>query len=127
MGQWGRRNQQITILREALKNSPTDLARANRYWLALAGDRTKNKTDLRSGSDVIEAYRASALSSRHGVRALVRAYRDVFQMRGEVPRPAYFDHQLVMALKAGLAELSGSERSSLEWLLCSIGVPESRQ
>ena len=75
---------------------------------------------------MIEAYRASALSSRHGVRALVRAYRDVFQMSGEVPRPAYFDHQLVMALKAGLAELSGSERSSLEWLLCSIGVPESR-
>lgn len=126
MGQWGRRTQQITILREALKNSPTDLPRANRYWLALAGDRTKNETDLRSGSNVIEAYRAVALSQGTACEPWY-VLRDLFQMCGEVPRPAYFDHQLVMALKAGLAELSGSESSGLEWLLCSIGVPESRQ
>lgn len=43
------------------------------------------------------------------MKALARAYRDLFQMSGEAPRPAYFDDQLVMALKAGLAELSDSE------------------
>lgn len=60
--QWERRNQQITSLREALKENPTDLERANRYWLSLAGDRAKNAADLRSGSNVIEAYRAAGLS-----------------------------------------------------------------
>ena len=122
MGQWERRNQEITSLHEALKDSPTDLALANRYWLALAGDRAKSEPDLRTGSNVIEAYRAAALSSKDGVEARVRAFRDVFQMSGEVPRPTYFDDKLVMALKAGLAESAGSESSDLEWLLRSIGV-----
>jgi hypothetical protein len=126
MGQWERRNQQITSLREALRDSPKDLARANRYWLALAGDRAKNEADLRSSSNVIEAYRAPALSSKKGVEALARAFREVFQMSGEVPRSAYFDDQLVMALKAGLNELSGAESSDLEWLLRSIGAWESQ-
>jgi hypothetical protein len=120
MGQRERRNQEITSLHEALKDSPTDLALANRYWLALAGE-----ADLRSGSNVIETYRAAALSSKDGVEALACSYRDVFQMSGEVPRPAYFDDKLVMALKAGMAELAGSESSALEWLLRSIGVEES--
>lgn len=122
MGQSERRNQQIRILRDELKDSPTDLERANRHWFALAGDRAKNEADLRSGSDVIEAYRAAAISSKDGVKALACAYRDLFQMSGEVPRPAYFDDQLVVALQAGMAKLSGSESSDLEWLLRSIGA-----
>jgi len=126
MGQWERRNQEITSLHKALKDSPTDLALANRYWLALAGDRAKNEADLRSGSNVIEAYRAAALSSKDGVEALARAYRDVFQMSGEVPRSAYFDDKLVMALKAGMSEFA-AESGDLEWLLRSIGVWESCQ
>ena len=71
---------------------------------------------------MIEAYRAAAISSKDGVKALACAYRDLFQMSGEVPRPAYFDDQLVVALQAGMAKLSGSESSDLEWLLRSIGA-----
>jgi hypothetical protein len=127
MGQWERRNQEIASLREALKDNPTDLALANQYWLALAGDRAKNEADLRSGSNVMEAYGMAALSSQDGVEALARAYRDLFQTSGEAPRPAYFDDKLVMALKAGVAKSAGSESSDLEWLLRSIGVWESCQ
>jgi len=121
MGQWERRNQEIATLREALRSNPTNLERANRYWFALAGDTTKGQADLRTGSNVIEAYREAALSSRQGVEALAAAYRDLFEMSGENPSPAHFDQSLLRALKAELPEVSGEGRRNLEWLLRSIG------
>jgi hypothetical protein len=125
MGQWERRNQQIATLREALRSSPTNLGLANQYWIALAGDEVRGEADLRTGSDVIEAYRAAALSSKEGVEAFAGAYRVLFEMSGEIPRPAYFDQPLVRALKAALPELSTMGRNDVEWLLRSVGVAES--
>ena len=93
MGPWERRNQEIGTLREALRTSPTDLELANRYWIALAGERTKGEADLRTGSNVIEAFRAVALSSKEGVEAFAAAYRVLFEVSGEAPRSAYFDRK----------------------------------
>jgi len=121
MGQWNRRNQEIATLREALRSSPTNLERANRYWVALGGDTAKGEADLRTGSNVIEAYRTAALSSSEGVEAFAAAYRELFEMSGENPSPAHFDQSLVRALKAKLPEVSGEGRGNLEWLLSSIG------
>ena len=120
MGPWERRNQEIGTLREALRTSPTDLELANRYWIALAGERTKGEADLRTGSNVIEAFRAVALSSKEGVEAFAAAYRVLFEVSGEAPRPAYFDQPLLRALKAELTELSKVGRNNVEWLLRSI-------
>ena len=127
MGRWERRNQEIATLREALRSSPTNLELANRYWIALAGDEATGEADLRSGSDVIEAYRALALLSKEGVEAFAGACRVLFDMSGEAPRPAYFDQPLVMALKAALPELSEAGRNNVEWILRSIGTSGSSQ
>jgi hypothetical protein len=122
MGQCGRRNQEIETLREALRGSPTNLELANRYWIALGGDRAKGEADLRTGSNVVEAYRAVALSSKEGVEAFAAAYRALFELSGEAPRPAYFDQPLLRALTAELPQLSKTGRNNVEWLLHSIGA-----
>jgi hypothetical protein len=127
MGRWECRNQGIGTLREALRSSPTNLELANRYWIALAGERAKGEADLWTGSNVIEVYRAVALSSKEGVEAFAGAYRVLFEMSGETPRPAYFDQPLVRALKAALPELSRAGRNNVEWLLRSIEDSGSSQ
>src|SRR5450432_1372510 len=120
MGECERRNREHAELRKALKTDPAKIELANRYWCALAGNGAKGEADLRSGSDVIEAFREAAVSSKEGAEAFARAYRDLFEMSGESPRPAYCDERLVMALNAGLSELPRAERENVEWILHSI-------
>lgn len=127
MGPWERRNEEIATLREMLKGSPTNLDLADRYWIVLAGDEARGQADLRTGSDVIEAYRAVALLSKEGVEAFGDAYRVPFELSGETPRPAYFDQELDRVLKAALPELSIGGRNNVEWLLRSIGALGSSQ
>lgn len=71
---------------------------------------------------VVEAVGAAALKDKAGVKALADAYRDLFRASGEVPRAEFFDEKLTEALKSALPELSGTEHSTVEWLLTSIGV-----
>lgn len=121
MGEWERRNQRLTALREELQRSPANLDLANAYWRALAGDRAKNERDYRSGRDVIKAYREAALLSKKGVEAFASAYQELFHTSGEIPRMAAFDEPLVQSLEARLPEMSETDRRNIEWILHSIG------
>ena len=98
---WERRNQALNRIREGLKQDPANLELANQYWVALAGDRGQD--NYRSGQNVIEAYREAALGSAEGAIAFARAYRDLFQVSGEIPRLAYFDESLIQALRNSVA------------------------
>jgi hypothetical protein len=104
--------QTLESLRQALNSDPTNLDAANRYWTALAS--------FQCGGDVIEAYRRVALVSQEGVIALARAYRELFESSGEGPRAAYFDSDLLQALRSRLPELPEGDRRTVEWLLQSI-------
>jgi hypothetical protein len=127
MGRWQLRNQEIATLREALRGDPTNLDLANQYWIARAGDRAKGESDLRTGGDVIEAYRAVALSSKEGVEAFANAYKDLFKLSGEAPRSVYFDQPLIRTLEASLPQLSQAGRDNVEWVLRSIEASRSSQ
>jgi hypothetical protein len=96
-----------------------------RYWRALAGDRAKNEADYRSGTDVIEAYREAALLSTDGVEAFARAYQELFQISGEIPRLALFDEPLVLSLRAKLVDIAATDRRNVEWVLHSIGESDA--
>ena len=121
MGEWEQRNRELAGLREELQRSPANLALANRYWRALAGDTAKNEADCRSGKDVIEAYREAALLSKEGVEAFACAYQELFHISGEMPRMAFFDEPLVLSLRAKLPEMAETDRRNVEWILHSIG------
>jgi len=121
MGEWEQRNRKLAALREELQRGPPNLDLANRYWRALAGDRAKNEGDYRSGGDVIEAYRETALLSKEGVEAFASAYQELFRISGESPRMALFDEPLVLTLKAKLPEMAETGRRNVEWILHSIG------
>jgi hypothetical protein len=125
MGEWEQRNQKLAALREELHRSPANLDLANRYWRALAGDRAKNEADYRSGTDVIEAYREAALLSTDGVEAFARAYQELFQISGEIPRLALFDEPLVLSLRAKLVDIAATDRRNVEWVLHSIGESDA--
>jgi hypothetical protein len=94
-GDWEIRNQALNGIRECQKQDPANLELANRYWAALAGP----GGDLRSGHQVIDACRESALGSAEGAVAFARAYRDLFEVSGESARLSYFDESLIQALR----------------------------
>ena len=125
MGEWERRNRKLAALREELQRSPANLDLANRYWRALAGDRAKKEADIRSGTDVIEAYREAALLSKEGVEAFARAYQELFQISGESPRLALFDEPLVRSLREKLVGIAATDRRNVEWVLHSIGKSDA--
>jgi len=126
MGKWEQRNRNLDALRNALKQTPGDIELAHRYWLLLAGDPIKGEHDYRCGGDVIEAYRGAAISSVEGVVALARAYRELFENSGEAPRSAHFDDALIRALNLSLAQVSGTDRSKIAWVLHEIGQDSAR-
>jgi len=105
MGEPERRTQELSGLRKTLKDNPANIELANRYWCALAGNRAKGEPDLRSGSDVIEAFREAAISSKKGIEVFARAYRDLFEISGESPRPAYFDERFGDGSQSGAVRL----------------------
>jgi len=107
----------IETLRQALHADPANLDIADRYCKAIA---TYPGGDIRSGGDIIGAYRAAALKSPQGVIALASAYRDLFAVSGEQPWPAYFDEDLVRALQHYLPELPEEDRSTVQWILESL-------
>ena len=121
MGEWEQRNRKLAGLREELRRTPANLDLASRYWRALAGDGTKIEADYRTGRHVIEAYRESALLSKEGVEVFACAYRELFDISGEIPRIALFDEPLVLSLKAKLPEMAEADRRNVEWILHSIG------
>jgi hypothetical protein len=121
MGEWEQRNRKRAALREELQGSPANLDLANRYWRALAGERTKNEADYRSGRAVIELYREAALLSKEGVETSACAYQELFHISGEIPRMAFFDEPLIVSLKAKLPEIAETDPSNVEWILHSIG------
>src|SRR5512143_2775603 len=125
MGESEQRNRRLAALREEMHRSPANLDLANRYWRALAGDRTKNEADYRSGTDAIEAYREAALLSKEGVEAFARAYQELFQISGEIPRLALFDEPLVLSLRAKLVDIPATDRRNVEWVLHSIGKSDA--
>src|SRR5215470_4371576 len=84
--------------RQSLKDDPKNIELANRYWTKLG------RGDYRCGRHVIEAYREAALASSVGGAALARAYRELFLVSGEGPRPDYFDARLIEALKSYIPE-----------------------
>jgi hypothetical protein len=106
--------KKLATFKQALDADPTDAGAAIRYWVApssVAGN------DVRSGAYLIEAFRRCALDSTAGVVALVRGYRELFEISGERPRPALFDTELLQALRARLPELSNNDRASAQWVL----------
>jgi predicted alpha/beta superfamily hydrolase len=112
-GSLERRNKALNRIRESLKHDPANLELANLYWGALAGP----GGDIRSGQRVVEAYRESALMSTEGAVAFARAYRELGEASGELPRLAFFDESLVQALRNGVSQASDRDRSALEWVL----------
>jgi hypothetical protein len=109
-------DEALATLSQRIKNDPTNLALANHYW------QTLGKGDYRSGRYVMEAYRLAALSSIQGGAALAKAYRELFLVSGETPRPQFFDERLVEALKSYIREMPEPDCANLRWVLESIGT-----
>lgn len=110
---------EIDALRENLKRDPTNLETASRYWVALANS---NGHDVRSGRDVVETFGAAALSDTAGVKALARAYRELFEKSGESPRAEFLGEQMIETLKSALPRLSDQDSSTVRWILRSLGI-----
>jgi hypothetical protein len=108
----------LKVLRHSLRNDPANLDLATRYWKELANC---DGHDVRTGSDVIEAFRSVALQSNRGVIALAQAYRELFLDSGEGPRVQLFDDELIAALRRSVPDLPESSRSEVQWILQSIG------
>jgi len=114
MDKWSRLNEELARILQSLKEDPTNIELANRYWATLA------EGDYRSGAYVIEAYREAALASNAGAAAFARAYRELCWRSGEGPRRFFFDDRLVQALQAYLPQLAGEDYSNVEWVLQSL-------
>lgn len=113
-GDLERREKELQALRQSLKQDPTNLELANRYWKAICSSQC--------GRYVHDAYRGAALASSVGAAAFARAYRDLFSCSGEGPRVAHFDEPLIQALEAYLPQLTGKDHSNVEWVLQTLGV-----
>ena len=111
-----RLDEALASIRQSLRDDPTNIELANRYWTTLA------EGDYRSGQYVIEAYRESALVSSIGAAALSRAYRELFLVSGEGPRAGYFDARLIEALRSYVPQMSEADRVNVRWVLQSIGA-----
>jgi hypothetical protein len=109
-----RREKELQALRQSLKQDPTNLGLANRYWNAIGSSQC--------GGYVHDAYRCTALASSVGSAAFARAYRDLFSCSGEGPRMAHFDEPLIQALEGHLPQLTGEDHSNVEWVLQTLGV-----
>jgi hypothetical protein len=96
VGRLGSCNEALNRIRERLKQGSADLELTNLYWGALAG----LGGDIRSGQDVVEAYREYALTSIERAAAFARAYRELADISGEFPRLAFFDESLIQALRS---------------------------
>jgi len=113
-GDLERRENDLSALRQNLKQDPTNLELATRYWTAVG--------DSQSGGCVRDAYRGAAIASSIGAATFARAYRELFLCSGEGPRMAYFDEPLIQALKGHLLQLTGEDHSNVEWVLQTLGV-----
>jgi hypothetical protein len=111
-------DENLDALRQALASDPTNLHVARRYWQALGNYKG---SDVRSGRDVIQAYRSAALSSHQGAVALAQAYKELFETSGEPPRALYFDKDLMHALESWYETSTSNEGSMIGWLLEKIG------
>jgi len=109
--------QKLANLKKALDANPTNVEAANSYWEALGSLGGQN---VRSGGFVREAFRGCAMASCDGVIAFARAYRELFESTGELPRAELFDKDLLAALRTRLPELARDDRTILEWILTSI-------
>jgi hypothetical protein len=109
---WVRRENEIAALRETLKQDPTNLEVADRYWNAVGFGK--------SGGVVRDAYREAAVASGAGAAAFARAYRELCLSSGEGPRSGHFDDGLIQALQTYLPELTGENHSNVEWVLQSL-------
>ena len=76
----GADEQTVETLRQILDSNQAILDAANLYWNALAFFKGY---DVRSGREVIEAYRGAALRSHEGVIALARTSRELLEKNGE--------------------------------------------
>jgi|SRR5215471_8433322 len=108
---WSRLDEALASIRHSLKDDPTNIDLANRYWQTLA------EGDYRSGRYVIEAYREAALVSSSGAAALARAYRELFLVSGEGPRPEYFDMRLIEILRIYTPQMPEADRVNVQWVL----------
>jgi hypothetical protein len=109
-----RHEKELQALRQNLKQDPTNLELANRYWKAVGSSQ--------SGGYVRDAYRGAALASSVGAAAFARAYRELFSCSGEGPRMVHFDEPLIQALEDYLPQLTGEDHSNVEWVLQTLGV-----
>jgi hypothetical protein len=107
----------LDSLRDTFGSNPTNVDLANRYWNALA---SLNGHNVRSGGFVIEVYRQAALTSKDGVIALGRAYRELHEESGESPRAAFFDDTLIRVLQTTVQNLEEPACSNVRWILESI-------
>jgi len=91
-----------------------DVEHAWAYWNSLG---SINGCDIRSGIDVVRAFRAAALQSSAGVVAFATAYRQLFDKSGE--RPRALDAELKKIAASALSSLGPEDREVVEWLLRS--------
>lgn len=105
------RREKVKALRASLKQDPTNLELADRYW---------NAVRCECGGAVRDAYRDAAVASSLGAAAFARAYRELFLHSGEGPYIAAFDELLIQALNTYLPQLTGEDRANVEWMLHEI-------
>jgi hypothetical protein len=72
-----RHEKELQALRQNLKQDPTNLELANRYWKAVGSSQ--------SGGYVRDAYRGAALASSVDPAAFARAYRELSSCGGRAP------------------------------------------
>lgn len=111
--------EELDILLQAVQSDPTNLVKATRYWEAL---RHYEGSDVRSGRQVMKAFRIAALNSRDGAVALSRAYQELVRLSGEGPRPVYFDSELIEAMRKWVHGASDEERSAIVWVLDHLNL-----
>ena len=111
-GDLERREMELNALRQSLKQDPTNLEVADRYWNAIGSSQC--------GGAVHDAYRGAALASSAGGAAFARAYHELCESSGEGPRMVHFDEALIQALRISLPKLTGEDHSNVEWVLQSI-------
>lgn len=110
-GDLERREKEFSALRQSLKQDPTNLELADRYWNAIGSSQC--------GGAIHDAYRSAALASSAGAAAFARAYHELCLSSGEGPRMVHFDEPLIQALQASLPKLTGEDYSNVEWVLQS--------
>lgn len=102
---------------EALQRDPENLELARAYWAACGA--------LRSRVDVRKAFLRAALTSTEGVLQFVKAWYELNDLSGGVPRASEVEASIQNRVRELLADPTfGQDKKHLEWFIAALEEPE---